>query len=295
MPSEIVKSGCKINIYLKILGKRSDGYHELDTLFWPLPDPHDELEITWAGKGITVLCGRDGIDPNDNTLTRAYALYTSASGHAPGCIVHLAKGVPSGAGLGGGSADAAALLLKLNEYAPRPLDEEAMLAVASGVGADVPFFLRAEPCFAEGTGERLKPFRGHARKGFLVIVCPDVKVSTAKAYSLWDAAQKNLTDFCNVHKRDFPDSGKPLRYENDFEPVIFSEYPLLADIKKKLLDFSAYSALMTGSGSALYAVFFDGKSAQRAKDVLSGCKNLRVFGVYASVFPVSVDSDSVGV
>ncbi len=87
----------------------------------------------------------------------------------------------------------------------------------------------------------------------------------------------------------------PFRYENDFEPVIFSEYPILADIKKKLLDFSAYTALMTGSGSALYAVFPDGGSAQRAKDVLSGYKNLRVFGVYASCFPVSDESDPVGV
>ncbi len=187
--AETVRCGCKINIFLKILGRRNDGYHELSTLFWPMPEPHDELKITWGGEGITVLCGEAGIDPRSNTLTKAYGLYSAAKGRAPGCTVRLIKGVPSGAGLGGGSADAAALLLRLNAVASGPLNEEEMLRIAASVGADVPFFLQSEPCFAEGVVEKLIPFKGPARRGYFLLVCPDVKVSTANAYSLWDAAQ----------------------------------------------------------------------------------------------------------
>ena len=147
-------AGCKVNLGLRITRVRPDGYHELDSLFLPLDEPADQLELTVlpdAAPGITVSCDAAILDPADNTLTKAYGAYCRASALPPPALrIRLHKGIPSGAGLGGGSSDAAALLRWLNAGSPAPLAPEALARVALRVGADVPFFLRGGPCRVRG-------------------------------------------------------------------------------------------------------------------------------------------------
>lgn len=198
-----LRSGCKINLALRIVGQRPDGRHDLDTLFFPLPEPFDELTLDWladasfeetGGRAFTLECAAPDIDLERNTLTKAYDLFAGASGFSPRLRASLRKGVPSGAGLGGGSADAAALLLWLNDAAKSAglqLPPSELAGVAAGVGADVPFFLHNTPCHAAGTGELLTPCDPVRELGLhgraLVLVCPHVHVSTAWAYAAFDA------------------------------------------------------------------------------------------------------------
>ncbi|MDE5878995.1 MAG: 4-(cytidine 5'-diphospho)-2-C-methyl-D-erythritol kinase, partial [Desulfovibrio sp.] len=164
-------AGCKVNLGLRVLGRRPDGYHELDSVFWPLAAPRDELEIRLApGADITVRCDVPGIDPTRNTLTKAHAAFTALTGEAPGLEVTLKKRIPSGAGLGGGSSDAAALLLWLNSRLARPLSREQLGQAALSVGADVPFFLYGRPSRVRGIGERVEPLPEPFPHLFLVLV-----------------------------------------------------------------------------------------------------------------------------
>ena len=217
-----LRAGCKINLGLRIVGRRSDGWHELDTLFVALPAPWDELRFRLRpedGAGLRLCCATPGIDPERNTLSRAFARYAAATGFGPALDVELIKGVPMGAGLGGGSADAAALLLALQEGARQaasgaagPLSAVALNELAAEVGADVPFFLRAgisredgsktpPDCVptagaagqvwrATGIGENLAPaaLPVWAQGRGLLLLCPKVHVATPWAFAAWDAA-----------------------------------------------------------------------------------------------------------
>jgi len=195
-----LRAGCKVNLYLRITGVRPDGYHELDTLFLPLPEPCDLLHVTpHADDGIAFTCTEPDVDPARNTVVTAYERFAAATGFRPGLAVHLEKHIPHGAGLGGGSADAAVLLRHLAALcaqqvpgaAPTPA---ALRAMAAGVGADVPFFLMDGPARASGIGEVLTPLATGelADLGLaglhLVLACPPVRVSTPWAYRAWDAA-----------------------------------------------------------------------------------------------------------
>ena len=154
----VVVAGCKVNLGLRITGLRDNGYHELDSLFWPLPRPCDRLHINETGtSGIVVHCAAPGIDLERNTLTRAYAALAERVPNLPGLEVKLIKGIPTGAGLGGGSSDAAALLHWLNKRLPAPLNDEELAAIALKVGADTPFFLKNTPCRVRGIGEIKEP------------------------------------------------------------------------------------------------------------------------------------------
>lgn len=194
-PRTTLRIGCKINLSLQILGVRPNGWHELDTLFVPLEEPHDDLELVWTPKnpGLSLRCSVPGIDPRRNTLTSAYKAYADVTGFRPSLTATLRKGIPHGAGLGGGSADAAALLLWLNGQNPNPLTFPELLRVAAHVGADVSFFLYNRPCRGTGTGETLEPSDCLDSMGLrgvgLILLCPRVHVSTPRAYTLWDAWQ----------------------------------------------------------------------------------------------------------
>ena len=262
----ILRAGCKINLNLFIIGVRPDGWHELDSLFVPLAEPHDELSLRpTGGPGLAVACEEPGLDPANNTLTRAYELFSEAGGFAPGLAVRLDKGIPHGAGLGGGSADAAALLLWLNAAAPKPLDAEKLRAVAVRVGADVPFFLLNAPCRARGVGDVLEPGRTGLEGWRLVLVCPPVRISTPWAYQAFDAQtetlQKALTA-CGAQtiRRTSLVAGWPgVPLVNDFEPVVFAAHPAVRRCKEHLLKLGAAGAVMSGSGAAV-AGLFRGKS-----------------------------------
>ena len=155
----LLEAGCKINLGLKILGQREDGYHLIDSIFYPLKAPCDKLYMARAREeGIRVLTDCRGVDPEKNTLTKAWKVFAETTGFAQALVVRLEKNIPWGAGLGGGSADAACVLRHmalLAKEAGRPVSEEALLSMAARVGADVPFFLRNVPMRVQGIGEIL--------------------------------------------------------------------------------------------------------------------------------------------
>lgn len=262
-----LRTGGKINLFLRITGVRPDGYHELSTLFVRLPQPCDELILRpVAGTGLSVRCAEPDIDPARNTLTGAYELYAEATGFAPGLDVELVKGIPHGAGLGGGSADAALLLGWLQARCPAPLDSAALNALAVRVGADVPFFFASGPCLGEGVGERLTPCRPPLDGVYAVLVCPGTHIDTKWAYAAWDRATTSgaLTGFVKADKNHRSSFLWPWTVENCFEPVVFAAYPRLARLKARLVREGAAAAGMSGSGSALFGLFRDQGAARSA-------------------------------
>lgn len=280
-----LRPGCKINLFLRIVGVcpegRNKGWHELDTVFLPLDDPHDELTLREGkrGAGLSVRCDSPDVDPEQNTLTRAYALYAAASGFRPDLEARLVKGIPSGAGLGGGSSDAAALLLWLEAHSPAPLGSTRLAATAAAVGADVPFFLINRPCRARGIGEVLTPcdISGLAGMG-LVLICPPLRVSTPEAYAAWDRRQAESDCFTPPLTSADPGATESAswnlrekeavrRLENSFEDVVFKLHPQLAALKEALLHKGAQAAVMSGSGSALFGLFGTLGEAMRAARV----------------------------
>jgi len=282
---QTVRTGGKINLYLFITGRRPNGYHELDTLFMRLPEPLDTLEFRPAeerGSGMRVACSVPGIDLEKNTLTRAYELYARATGFAPAVDVELIKGIPHGAGLGGGSADAAEVLAWLQRHNPEPMPEEELNALAARVGADVPFFLAGGPSFAEGIGDILTPAGTGLEGWYGVLVCPHVHVNTAWAFAAWD--EENSAFF--LTERAKPDKNNRSSYQcfygmNDFEAVVFAAHPVLAGLKAELIRQGADIAGMSGSGSSLFGLFRDEERAAKAARVLKGAEGSpRVYGPF---------------
>lgn len=272
--SAVMHCGCKLNLHLRILARREDGYHELDTLFYPLREPSDTLnvEVRPSGEGLRLTCSDPALEGPDNLVARAYAAFAEATGFAPALRARLDKAVPTGAGLGGGSADAAAMLLHLNALAGSlALSVSGLHALAAGLGADVPFFLGPTlagpvPARASGIGEKLVPVDAEETNlaGLnMLLVLPDVAVPTARAYALWDkASEERLTGQGLEHRLTPLFSGMWLR--NDFEGVVFQGYPQLRRLKERLLAMGAAAALMSGSGSALFGLFRERDAARAA-------------------------------
>lgn len=276
-----LRVGCKINLTLRITGVRPDGWHELDTVFVPLREPFDTLRLApGGGPGLALHCDTPGIDPADNTLTKAYRLFAEASGFRPAVAAELQKGIPHGAGLGGGSADAAALLGWLNAVAPVPLPFPDLASLAARIGADVPFFLHNVPCRASGIGERLVPCpewldEAGVAGASLVLLCPAERVSTPWAYGAWDRWTKSrsapLTEGRNGainHASQNPSAGgASIRWlENSFEPPVFEAFPRLRRLRDRLLREGAFAAVMSGSGSSLFGLFRKAEDARRAAE-----------------------------
>ncbi|MDR1660227.1 MAG: 4-(cytidine 5'-diphospho)-2-C-methyl-D-erythritol kinase [Desulfovibrio sp.] len=282
-----LSSGCKVNFGLRIVGVRPDGYHELDSILYPLPYPRDDLTIRLIpGDGIKVVCTDPGIDAENNTLTRAHAAFAEIAGAAPGLEVFLRKRIPVGAGLGGGSGNAAVLLRWLNRESACPLDMEALAGLALTVGADTPFFLQDAPCRVQGIGERITPIALDLSGCLLVLVCPDIQVSTPQAYADYDAlppssrafsGQNNLTKFASQDRnfpsfdtgqRTYPCDNQENGFANDLEAAVFPGQPLLASIRNELLRLGADVACMSGSGSSLFGLFFHCRTDAAAKAAL---------------------------
>lgn len=286
----VVVAGCKVNLGLRITGVRPNGYHELDSLFWPLPRPCDRLHISETGtSGIVVHCDTPGIDLGRNTLTTAYAALAERVPNLPGLEVQLIKGIPAGAGLGGGSSDAAALLQWLNKRLPAPLGDEELAAIALKVGADTPFFLKNTPCRVKGIGEIIEPCALDELAGMhLVLVCPDIHASTPQAYADYDAATQAANAIPGQNCLTKPESKAngtflsgvriALDLHNDLEAVVFSRHPQLAEIKANLLRLGACAVAMSGSGSSIVALFAREShvESQAAAAMLQG-ENRRVY------------------
>ncbi|MEJ5349580.1 MAG: 4-(cytidine 5'-diphospho)-2-C-methyl-D-erythritol kinase [Desulfosoma sp.] len=247
-----VTACAKINLWLEVIRKRPDGYHDLSSLMLPI-GIHDRLMIETGSKGFHLSCTHPDVPTDDRNLVwRAADAFFDRSGWSIGLHVHLVKEIPVGAGLGGGSADAAALLTFLNTLAPSPLSDQDLHELARGLGADVPFFLLGRPALAMGVGDQLQPVFGVPQYP-LLLVKPSYAVSTAWAYG-----SLKLTRGCSRIKIDTL-LACPLNpascLENDLESVVTQAYPDVAAIKGWLLRNGAVGALMTGSGPTVFGIF----------------------------------------
>lgn len=276
-----ITTGCKVNLYLKVGPRLPDGYHALDTFFLPLAEPHDTLRISPAPPdatetGIAVTCDTPGIPLRNNTLTRAYEAFAKATGYAPALALHLQKGVPHGAGLGGGSANAAGLLAYLRDSRERtgapPLSPERLNGLAATVGADVPFFLLNAPARARGIGERLTPTPNPVAGQSLVLVCPAIHISTAWAFEALDVLRQGRGTLPpgienNDLTRDASQATTCISHEvragNDFEEVVFPAFPALLHLCDALREGGASLAQVSGTGSSVFGLFAQAEDAQR--------------------------------
>ncbi len=252
----IVFPNAKINLGLRIIRKRPDGFHDLETVFYPLP-LRDALEILPAENSdteptIRVTGNSPDVPEQDNICIKAWKLLKTDHSHLPLVRMHLHKGIPSGAGLGGGSADASFLLQFLNSKFQLGITEERLAQYALTLGSDCPFFLKNIPVLATGRGEMLQaiPLRltGHS----IVIVNPGIHVSTAWAFGLIQPKEP-VIDLATIITQ--PISSWADELINDFEKPVFSRYPEIAAIKERLLKTGAIYAAMSGSGSSVFGIF----------------------------------------
>jgi len=263
---------CKINLHLRILGRRPDGYHDLETLFLALPQPADELVVRPlpGDGGLRLACSDPALDGPDNLVARAYRAYGQATGYFPALDVFLDKRIPAGSGLGGASSDAACLLAYLNRHAPHPVSAPELSCLGARLGADVPFFLQDGPALALGIGEKLTPFPLNLSGFAMVLVCPGERVNTAWAYRAYDEQSGNavpppeslLTSAFHRNIRPFCVTGLPLY--NSFEGVVFTALPGLRRLKETLFSLGAAGAALSGSGSAMFGLFRDREKARQA-------------------------------
>jgi len=247
----IVFPNAKINIGLQVLKKRSDQYHELETVFYPV-NIYDVLEVIEAKEtafyptGIVI----DG-KMEDNICVKAYYLLAKDY-KLPSVEIHLHKTIPIGAGLGGGSSDAAFMIKALNDKFELKLSIEKMENYAATLGADCAFFIQNKPLFAEGIGTDLSEISLDLSSYYFVVVKPKIHISTSEAYKsiIPDSMGKDLNKAILEPIENWKNS-----VINDFEAAIVNSYPEIGEIKQQLYDVGAIYASMSGSGSALYGIF----------------------------------------
>lgn len=251
----VVFPNAKINLGLRILAKRNDGYHNLETVFYPLPF-YDALEMIRqpAGSGLSFSSGGLSIagESADNLCVKAYHLLKKDFPAIPAVQMHLHKAIPSGAGLGGGSADASFTLKLLNEMAALGLSAEQLLHYSLQLGSDCPFFMINKPCFATGRGEQLEELQIDLSGYSFVIVNPGIHVPTGPAFS-WLQPALPSTSLKEIIASPV-DTWKG-RLINDFEAPVFARYPEIKKIKDELYSKGAVYASMSGSGSTVYGIF----------------------------------------
>ncbi|MCQ2257267.1 MAG: 4-(cytidine 5'-diphospho)-2-C-methyl-D-erythritol kinase [Bacteroidaceae bacterium] len=253
----IVYPNAKINIGLNVVEKRPDGYHNLETVFYPIT-LQDALEIKELEENVPV-CGYklkvmgtvlDG-SPDDNLVVRAYKLLRDEY-HLPPVSIGLYKHVPTGAGLGGGSSDAAFTIKTLNERFNIGLTDEKMEEYCAQLGADCAFFIKDKPVFATGIGNEFHPIDINLSNKQLVLVKPDIFVSTKDAYAKVNVhrPEVSLPELLSQPVETWKDT-----VVNDFEASVFTKYPEIAAIKDEMYDLGAVYASMSGSGSSVFGIF----------------------------------------
>ena len=249
----------KINLGLNVVEKRPDGYHNLETVFYPV-NIQDALEVYPMDEAFpsAVDCDLkvtniviDG-DEQKNLVVRAYHLLKQDFPNLPRIHAHLYKGIPTQAGMGGGSSDCGFMITLLNRMFNLGLSDEQMISYAARLGADCAFFILNKPCYAEGIGERLQPISLDLSGWHLAIVRPAIPVSTREAFSLITPQHppKNCRDIVMQPVETWRDA-----LTNDFEKSVFTLHPEIGAIKDRLYDMGAVYAAMSGSGSSLYGLF----------------------------------------
>jgi 4-diphosphocytidyl-2-C-methyl-D-erythritol kinase len=245
----------KINIGLRIVEKRNDGYHNIETVFYPFR-LRDAIEFIVPGEpleadNITVTGNISDCGPFDNIVTKAVVRFRQQFS-IPFLNIHLHKGIPVGAGLGGGSSDAANILKHLNSFFNTGLAIEELEVMASEIGSDCPFFIKSSPVYAEGRGEIMRPIDLDLGGNHLILLNPGIHVSTKEAYEnciahepvnkLYELVLQPLVEWKNL-------------INNDFEKTVFKKYPLIKNFKEELYRMGAIYSSMSGSGSTVYGIF----------------------------------------
>lgn len=279
MSSVTLLSPAKINLTLEILGVRVDGYHEIRSIIQPI-DLFDEVNID-VQKGSGIELESRGIPiPLDKTnlAWRAAELFLEKSGLKHKIRILIKKCIPSGAGLGGGSGNAAAVLIGLNRIT-RTFSEQELLNIAPALGADVPFFIRSQTAIIEGIGEKLNTLRNFPILHY-VILCPNIHSSTEEVYKKWD--QLNNTDQkkkgpIDESVKQFSNRSKLLPLQNDLEKAAVSLHPEIKAYKQILESLGLETVLMTGSGSAVYAAFRSQDEAYEIYEYLITSPTFQVF------------------
>lgn len=265
----------KINLLLNVLKRRSDGYHELDTVFYPLQDPADELTVSF-GKGsgkITIHCDTPGVplEPESNLCGKAVYAYCKASDlPVPECIIDLKKNIPCAGGMGGGSSDCAAVLRSFQEKY-QALTDDQLKQVALSLGADVPFFLRPEPARAGGVGEQLTHLPGIPADLPILLAAPDFPISAKWAYQQWcpdyafpaDQADKLIAA---LQRNDLAEAAQYIGNSLAFAP--FRKFPLLQMIRGEMYETGALKVELSGSGPTIFALYPTMEAARLAKEIL---------------------------
>lgn len=266
LQSVTLQAPAKINYRLDVIGKRPDGYHELRMIMQRV-NLCDEVSISLsATPGIRVVCGSAAVpDGEGNIAWKAARAMLELSESCLGVDIAIVKNIPVAAGLGGGSSDCAAVLMGLNELLGLALSTERLMEVAVGLGADVPFFIFQKTAIAEGIGEKLSPLLS-APSLWVVLVNPNVPVSTAWVYGNLQLTQKeplatlpnsfdDITSICAV-------------LSNDLESVTLPAFPVIGEIKERLVAMGAAGAMMSGSGPTVFGLFSDEAEACGARDRL---------------------------
>ena len=259
----------KINLGLNIVARRPDGYHDIETVFYPI-GLTDVLEVVPSRNGVTrlhTLGNKVDCEPEKNLVMKAFRLMKSKVQGLQPVEIYLYKHIPDGAGLGGGSADASFMLKMLDEMSGAGLVEDELAALASQLGADCAFFVHNTPMYATGIGNRFSPVTVDLSGYVLLLVKPPVSVSTAAAYAKVKphASEQYIPEVLQRPVEEWRDVLK-----NDFEPSVFAQFPQLAAIKQSIYDSGALYASMSGSGSSLFGIYDNDILAENASREIAG-------------------------
>jgi len=244
----------KINLFLKVLGKREDGYHELLTLMAPVT-LFDEIQLERREQGISLKAPGSGCRDKQNLAYKAAALFLEKTGCRGGVSIEILKQIPIGAGLGGGSSDAASVLVGMNKLFHAGLSTDDLMVIAGRIGSDCPFFILGEPYLMGGRGE-IPIRKAVLEERFYLIVVPPLEISTALVYShlkcpLTQGHKPFTISDISLEKENEPEQ----LLVNDLESPVFGICPEVMSIKEELLDAGALGVLMSGSGSSVFGVF----------------------------------------
>ena len=249
-----MRTCAKINLFLKVLGTRQDGYHELETVFLPIHGLYDDVTVTPSGKpSLSISCNSHELETDNNLCLKAARAFCNQTGLPQAFHVALVKRIPVAAGLGGGSSDAAATLLQLNGLLEKPLPSSELVNLAATVGADVPFFLNPTPSVATGIGEILSPMP-LAPKLNVLVISPGIPIPVKWAYDhCRPQPAATLDDFRLTCAGQSAEAIAKLCH-NDLEYAIYDKFPLLCMMRDFLLKEGALCVHVSGSGSSLFAI-----------------------------------------
>jgi 4-diphosphocytidyl-2-C-methyl-D-erythritol kinase len=248
----IVFPHAKINLGLSIISKRPDGFHNLETVFYPVP-LRDALEIVPSDENLFFQTGlKIPGKQDDNLVLKTCRLLEKHHPHIKPLEIHLHKIIPLGAGLGGGSSDAAETIQLVNRFFKLKISSGTLSAYASEIGSDCPFFMQSAPCFATGRGEILEPLTLEISNYSLLLVHPEIRINTAWAFS---KIRPSIPKYNLKQSISEPVQNWIYTISNDFEIPVFEAHPQLQIIKNRLYEAGAIYASMTGSGSTIFGIF----------------------------------------